>query len=244
MLSLWNTALYDPLYNALIFLIGAMPWGSAGLAVIVLTIIVKLIIFPFAHKSIKTQRKMRELEPELQKIRDKHKDKQEQAKHTMELYKTHGTNPFSGCVTVLIQLPILIALFLVFRNGFAENTGLLYSFIHYPGSISTHFLGIDLSSKSYVMAALVGITQYFYTSLSLPKPTPGGGKTFQEEFARSMNMQMRYIFPVLFVFFSLSIPSAVALYWVTSNIFTIGQELFVRYLAGKESNNRQLTTNN
>ncbi|MFA5841618.1 MAG: YidC/Oxa1 family membrane protein insertase [Candidatus Paceibacterota bacterium] len=243
MISLWHTALYNPLYNALVFLIGAMPWASVGLAVIILTIIVRFVIFPFAHKSIKTQRKMRELEPELQKIREKYKDKQEQAKQTMELYKLHGTNPFSGCVTVLIQLPVLIALFLVFRDGFAENAGILYPFVHYPGTISTHFFGIDLGSKSYIMAALVGITQYFYTTLSLPKPSPGsGGKTFQEEFARSMNMQMRYIFPVIFVFFSLSIPSAVALYWVTTNLFSIGQELFVRYLAGRGSPDVQQST--
>ncbi len=234
MISLWNTALYNPLYNGLIFLIGIMPLTSVGLAVIVLTILVRLAIFPLVHKSIKTQRKMRELEPELKKIRERHKDKQEQAKQTMELYKAHGTNPFSGCLTVLIQLPILIALFFVFRDGFAENAGILYSFVHYPGNISPDFLGVNLQERSYVLAVLVGVSQYFYTTLSLPKTTPSAGeKTFQEEFARSMNMQMRYIFPVLFVVFSLSIPSAVALYWVTSNMFSIGQELFVRY-GGKE----------
>jgi YidC/Oxa1 family membrane protein insertase len=242
MISLWNTALYNPLYNGLIFLIGVMPWASVGLAVIILTIIVRLIIFPFVHKSIKTQRKMRELEPELKKIREKYQDKQEQAKQTMELYKAHGTNPFSGCVTVLIQLPILIALFLVFRSGFAENAGLLYSFVHYPGDISANFLGADLHGRSYVMATLVGITQYFYTTLSMPMPARGGGKTFQEEFARSMSLQMRYIFPFLFVFFSLSIPSAVALYWVTTNLFSIGQELLVRHLASKENKAAVTTT--
>lgn len=234
--SLWNTALYQPLYNGLVFLIGASPGYSVGLSVIVLTIIVRFIIFPFAHKSIKTQRKMRELEPELKKIREKYKDKQEQAKHTMELYKKHGTNPFSGCLTVFVQLPILIALFLVFKSGFAENSGLLYSFVHYPPHITLNFLGADLNSKSYVLAVLVGLSQYFYTTLSLPKTNKGeSGGSFQEEFARSMNMQMRYIFPVLFIAFSLSIPSAVALYWLTSNIFSIGQELFVRHTAKKAS---------
>ncbi len=231
---LWNTLLYKPLYNGLIFLMSVIPGASVGLAVIILTIIVRLIIFPFTHKSIKVQRKMRELEPELQKIREKYKDKQEQAKQTMELYKKHETNPFSGCITVLIQLPILIALFLVFQSGFAENASLLYSFVNYPAQLSPNFLGINLYEKSYILAVLVGVSQYLYTVLSLPKTAKAGkGASFQQEFARSMNIQMRYVFPVLFVFFSLSIPAAVALYWVTTNIFSIGQELFVRYLAKK-----------
>lgn len=232
---LWNTVLYKPLYNGLIFLVGVMPAYSVGLSVIALTIIVRLIIFPLTHKSIKTQRKMRELEPELRIIKEKHKDKQEQARQTMELYKKHKTNPFSGCITIFIQLPILIALFLVFRNGFTENANLLYSFVHYPAQIAPGFLGIDLHEKSYILAFLVGISQYFYTALSMPKPAPTKGeKTMQGEFARSMNMQMRYVFPVLFVVFSLSIPSAVALYWLTTNLFSIGQELFVRHAAKKE----------
>jgi len=233
--SIWDTALYDPLYNGLIFLIGAMPGYSVGLSIIALTVIVRFIIFPFAHKSIKVQRKMRELEPELKKIREKHKDKQEQARHTMELYKKHGTNPFSGCLTIIIQLPVFIALFLVFRNGFSENAGLLYSFVHYPDHISTVFLGVNLEEKSFIVAVLVGLSQYFYTALSIPKsPPPSGEKSLQEEFARSMNLQMRYVFPVLFTVFSLSIPSAVALYWLTSNLFSVGQEFFVRHGAKKE----------
>lgn len=234
--SIWNTALYQPLYNGLVFLIGVIPGYSVGLSVIALTVIVRFLIFPFAHKSIKTQRKMRELEPELKKIKEKYTDKQEQAKKTMDLYKKHGTNPFSGCLTVFIQLPILIALFLVFRSGFTENSGLLYSFVYYPPHMTPDFLGISLNEKSYVLAVLVGISQYVYTTLSLPKTSKSeGGGSFQEEFSRSMNMQMRYVFPVLFVVFSLSIPSAVALYWVTSNIFSIGQELFVKRSSEKES---------
>lgn len=178
---------------------------------------------------------MRELEPELKKIKENHPDKETQAKKTMELYQKHGTNPFSGCLTVVIQLPVLIALFLVFRGGFGENASLLYSFIHYPSYISPNFFGIDLHQKSYILAVIVGLSQYFYSSLSIPKPsTPSKNSNFQEEFARSMNLQARYVFPIVFTVFSLSIPSAVALYWVTSNMFSIGQELFVRSQSAKE----------
>jgi len=231
---LWNTILYKPLYNGLVFLMGVMPFYSVGLSVITLTILVRLVIFPFSHKSIKTQRKMRELEPELKAIREKHKDKQEQAKATMELYKKHGTNPFSGCLTIFIQLPVLIALFLVFKNGFIENQNLLYSFVAYPPDTSAVFLGMDLHQKNYILAVLVGLSQFLYTKISLPKPAPPSGGNFQEEFARSMNLQMRYFFPVLFVIFSMSIPSAVALYWLTSNMFSIAQELLVKRMSQKE----------
>lgn len=236
MSAFWHTVFYQPLYNGLIFLIGIMPGFSVGLAVILLTVIVRLIIFPFVHKSIKTQRKMRELEPELKKIREKYKDKQEQAKRTMELYQKHGTNPFSGCLTIIIQLPILIALYLVFRNGFSENAGLLYSFVHYSSQASPEFLGLNLEAKSYLLALVVGVSQYFYTALSLPKTPRGQGpSSFQEELSRSMNLQMRYFFPILFVVFSATLPAAVALYWLTSNMFSIAQEFLVRALAKNEA---------
>lgn len=233
MLSFWNTVFYQPLYNGLIFLIGLMPGASVGLAIIILTVIVRAAIFPLVHKSIKTQKKMRELEPEIKKIREKYSDKQEQARKTMELYQEHGTNPFSGCLTVLIQLPIFVALFFVFQSGFTESVDLLYSFVSYPDFIQTVFLGLNLHERSIILAVLVGLSQYGYTALSLPKtaPLPSGKASFQEEFSRSMNFQMKYFFPVLFALFSLSIPAAVALYWLTSNMFSIAQELIVRFPA-------------
>ena len=175
---------------------------------------------------------MRELEPELQKIREKYKDKQEQARQTMELYRKHGTNPFSGCFTVLIQLPVFIALFFLFQSGFEKSADLLYSFINYPAYLQQNFIGVDLLERSIILALLVGISQFIYSWLSVPKIAPATEKgSFQQEFARGMNMQIRYFFPLIFFIFSLNIPSAVALYWVTSNMFSIGQELFVRKAA-------------
>ncbi len=230
----WNTVFYEPLYNGLIFLTGIVPGGDVGIAVILLTLIVKTILFPVSHKSIKTQVKMREIEPELKKIREKHKDKSEQAKATMELYKTHGVSPFSGCLSIIIQIPVILALYYVFFKGLGFD-GALYPFVAAPEAINPNFLGlIDMHGKSFILAALAALSQYFQAKISMPPvPPPSETKSFKDDFARSMQLQMKYFMPVLVFVFSYTISSAIALYWLVSNLFSIGQELFVRKLADK-----------
>jgi YidC/Oxa1 family membrane protein insertase len=232
--TLWNAVLYKPLYNALIFLVAIIPGGDIGIALIVLTIVVKLILFPLTQKSIKSQVAMKQIEPELAKIKAENLSREEQARRTMELYKTRKVNPFSGCLVLLIQFPIIIALYQVFFKGLAviapEN---LYSFVHLPTTLNTMFLGlIDMHAKSVVLAVLAGITQFIQMKIVMPQkptlPKPTENKTFSEQMSQSMQFQMRYILPVFITFVAYSISSAVALYWVTSNIVTIIQEIFVR----------------
>ena len=103
--DIFNILLYNPLLNGLIFLISVVPFGDVGLAVIILTLLVKIVLFPFSHKSVKTQRRMKEIEPEVKKIKEQYtKDKQEQARKVMELYKQHSLNPFSSCLFFLVKL--------------------------------------------------------------------------------------------------------------------------------------------
>src|SRR3989344_5483416 len=173
MIEFFRTILYEPLYNGLVFLVGVVPYGDVGLSVIVLTVFVRLVLFPLSHKSTKAQAQMKAIEPEVKKIKEQHKDdRQEQAKKTMELYKKHGVNPFSGILFVIIQLPVIISLYWVFygglSNGFSEDA--LYSFVKIPESFNSNFLGfIDLFGKSVILAALAGGTQYFQLKLSMPK---------------------------------------------------------------------------
>lgn len=232
--TLWNAVLYKPLYNALIFLVAIIPGGDIGIALIILTIVAKLILFPLTQKSIKSQVAMKQIEPELAKIKAENLSREEQARRTMELYKTRKVNPFSGCLVLLIQFPIIIALYQVFFKGLAviapEN---LYSFVHLPTTLNTMFLGlIDMHAKSVVLAVLAGITQFIQMKIVMPQkptlPKPTENKTFSEQMSQSMQFQMRYILPVFITFVAYSISSAVALYWVTSNIVTIIQEIFVR----------------
>ena len=233
--EIFNTALYEPLLNGLVFLMGVVPYGDVGLAVIILTLLVKTILFPFSHKSIKTQRQMKEIEPEVSSVKEKYsKDKQEQARKVMELYQKHNLNPFSGCLFFAVQLPIIIALYWVFWKGLGNgiNADVLYSFIKIPESVNFNFLGfIDMTGKSFFLAALAGISQYFQLQLSLPPaslPKPSAAGSFKDEFARNFTFQMRYVFPVFVFFISYTISAAVALYWAVSNIFMLGHELWVR----------------
>ena len=226
--NIWDTVLYGPLLNALAFLVSIVPGGDVGVAIIVLTIFVKTILFPLSQRSIESQIKMNLLAPELKKIKDSGDSKEEQAKQTFELYKHHKTNPFSGCLLVLIQIPIIFALYYVFLKGVNLDSSLLYPFINAPEHINMVFLGIlDIGQKSIVLAVLAGVSQYFQAIL-MPKPVIPDQKngSFQDNFAKSMNTQMKYVFPFVIAFIAYSVSGAVALYWITSNIFAIGQQIY------------------
>jgi len=226
--NLWNILLYKPLVNLLAFFIAIIPGGDVGLAVILLTILVKVALYPLSKKSIESQAKMNLLTPELNKIKASGASKEEQAKQTFELYKKYNTNPFSGCLLILIQIPIIFALYYSFRSV-DFNNGILYSFIKIPDHVNMLFLGVlDLTQKSLLLAVLAGVSQYFQAIL-MPKPpaTTGEPGSFQESFAKSMQMQMKYVFPFLIAFIAYSVSGAIALYWVTSNVFAIGQQLYM-----------------
>jgi len=235
LLNIWNIFLYQPLLNALAFLVSIIPGGDVGIAVIILTILVKIVLFPLSQKSIQSQAAMSLLAPELNKIKSSGASKEEQARLTFELYKKYKANPFSGCLLVLIQIPIIFALYYVFFKGIDFQSGLLYSFIDVPEKMNMLFLGIiDISQKSFVLAILAGVSQYFQAHF-MPQPVSSASSTgsFAESFGKSMHMQMKYIFPFfIFVilytdFLGVSLSGAVALYWITNNIFSIGQQIYV-----------------
>lgn len=217
----------------MVFLIDSVPFADVGVAIIILTTLVKLILFPLSKKAVRTQFMMKRIEPELKALKEKFKNnKQEQAKKTMELYREKGVNPFSSILLIIIQLPIIFALYWVFfRGGLPEiNSDILYSFISIPREVNMSFLGlVDMSGKSVTLALLAGITQYFQIKLSLPPlKKRSENPNLKDDFARSFQLQMRYMMPVFVVVFSYIISAAIALYWLTSNIFAIGQELVIR----------------
>ncbi len=228
--SIWMNFFYEPLYNALVFLISHVPWSDVGIAVVVLTILVKIITFPLTQKSLRSQIKMREIEPELETIKNQYPNKEEQAKKTFELYKKHNINPLSGCLVLIIQLPILIALYKVFYSGFTFNESLMYSFVKYPEHLNTLFLGIiDIAKKSIVLAILAGITQFLQVRISMPVyKKKEGDQSFKGELMKSMNMQMRYVMPVFIAFVAYSTSGAIALYLVVNNVVSIIQELIIK----------------
>ena len=237
--SFFNTVFYNPLYNGLVLLLDIFPWLDLGVTIIIFTLIVKLILFPLSQKSVITQAKIKKIEPEIKEIKEKYKDKQEQALKTMELYKREKINPLSGFLQILIQIPIIFALYFIFiRAGFPEiDTEILYSFIEAPTQIKMVFLGfVDVNQKSIILALAAGITQFLQAKIMSPTIQPKKeGDGLGADFARSMSLQMRYVFPVIVFFIAYSISAAIAIYWTTSNVFMIGQELYVKRNMVKEN---------
>lgn len=233
--NIFNEVFYRPLLNGLVLLTAYLPYHDLGFAIIILTVLVKFILFPFTHHSVKAQAKMRNLEPEISRIKTEHKDSQEeQSKRILALYKEHGVNPFSGCLTLLVQLPILIGLYQVFAHGIGGDVAQwLYPGIVAPPELNTMFLGlVNLSEKSLVIAALAAVTQFLQMKWATP-PTPpavNSDKAAEEgpDFAKVMNMQMTYVMPIVILFIGYRFPSAFALYWTTMNLFGIIHEAIVR----------------
>ena len=231
---MFNLFVYQPLYNGLVFLINIIPWADAGIVVVVFTVLVKLILFPLSKKAVVTQLKMKKIEPELKLLKEKYTNKQKQARQIMLFYKEKGVNPFSSFFLILIQLPIIFGLYKIFLNPNLTviNSTLLYSFVAAPHTINMLLFGlIDISQKSLILAIFAGVSSYFQVQFSvpaLPKKESKDKPSFKDDFVRSMNIQMRYFFPLLAFFISWNISGAIALYWITSNLFTIGQEVVVR----------------
>lgn len=230
----YNNIIFNPLYNGLIFLMDIIPWIDAGVAVILFTIIVRLVLFPLSKKAIVTQVRMKEIEPELNRLKQTVPDRQQQALKVMELYKTKGVNPFSSFLVLIIQLPIIYALYSIFiRSGLpVVNTDILYGFIT-PPTINMHFLGlIDIGAKSITLAVIAAVAQYLqlHFSLSATSNTAPNkiGPTSQADMMQNMMKNMKYIFPIMVFFISYKISAVVALYWAVSSLFTLGQEIVVR----------------
>ncbi len=231
---LYNTFIFVPLYNGLILLMDIIPWIDAGVAVILFTIIIRFILFPLSRKAIVTQVKMREIQPELNKLKIDYKDNaQLQGTKMMELYKKNGVNPFSSVLLIFIQLPIIYALYAVFiRSGLpVVNVAILYPFVHAP-HVNIYFLGlIDITKSSIFLSILAAASQYLQLEFSLnqmKKTVSGKPATTQSDMTQKMTNQMKYIFPVMIFIISYKLSAVLPLYWMTTNLFTLVQELVVR----------------
>ncbi len=229
--NIFHTIFFQPLYNGFVFLISVLPFHDLGLAIVLLTIVVRFIIFPLSHKSTITQKRIKFLEPEIKKIKDKFKDKkEEQTRQIMDLYRKHGISPFSGFFMILVQFPVFIALFIILKDVSNLNPDIIYSFLQIPENINTMFLGIiDLTKSNLLISLLAGLSQFFQIKLAIPeiKKVSSKNKSFKDELQRSMTIQMKYIMPVFIVFIANRFSSGLALYWTVSNIFAIFHEVIV-----------------
>lgn len=232
--SLFYVVLTQPMFNLLVFLYNVIPGSDMGFAIILLTIIIKLILWPFMNSSLKSQKSLQEIQPKVEELKAKFKeDKEGLAKAMMALYQQEKVNPFSSCLPLLIQFPILIALYHVLLQGFDPSAlGQLYGFVSNPGTINNMFLGfVDLAVPNLWLAVIAGIFQFFQTRMLVSKRPPAqvaktpGAK--DETMLASMNKSMLYFMPVVTVFIGATLPGGLALYWVTVTVVSIVQQMVV-----------------
>lgn len=243
--SIFNTILYQPLFNAFVGLYNIVPGHDVGIVILVITVILRLILYPLTGSSIKAQKSLQELQPKLEEIKKQYPDdKQKQAQATMELYRTHKVNPFASCLPLLIQLPILIALYWVFSASLNESqiasnlANNLYPFVNNPGNISPITMGIfNLGKPNVVLAILAGVAQYLQArtmSRKMPPKNAGAGAK-DEGMAAMMNKQMLYFMPGLTILIGLSLPAGLTLYWFWSTILMALQQWYMNKKNGNGS---------
>ena len=226
-MSLFDTIFYKPLFNILILFYQFLPGHDFGVAVILLTILIRLLLYPLGAAAVRSQKVFQDIQPKIREIQKKYKDdKEKQLQATLELYKETKINPFSGFLPLLIQLPILYALYRVFWKGLnsAELVN-VYSFVPKPEYINPVFAGlIRLDSPYLLLAVLCGVFQFFQTKML----TPAAKKREEvDRFSAMLQKQTLYFIPVLIVLMLFKLPAAVGLYWLTFTIFSIIQQYII-----------------
>jgi len=238
---LFNTFFYQPLFNSLIFLYNIVPGHDMGISIIILTILIRLIIWPLTNKGIKNQRVLNKIQPQIEEVKRKFKNNKEgQAKALMALYSENKISPFAGLLPIIIQLPIIFALWRVFLNSVNLDLNSLYPFVSAPVAVQSVFLGLfDLSQRSVVLAIISGVLLYFQTKMIMPSYAKAseGKPSGTSDFGRMMSKQMLYLGPVISIVVFWSLPSALPLYWIVVTLSTILQQ----YL--NQNNGREINKN-
>jgi len=245
MANIFQVVFYQPILNLLIFLYNIIPGNDLGLAIIAMTVIIKLILLPLSKQSIRSQKSLQDLQPKINELKKRYADnKGAMGKAMMELYRQEKVNPFSSCLPLLIQLPFLWAVFGVFRNGLnGQSLNLVYSFIHRPEIINPLSFGlIDLSKPNVLLAVLAGLAQFWQAKMMSTKRPPLKSKgSRDEDMMAIMNKQMLYFMPALTVFIGLTFPGGLALYWLTTTVLTALQQLYL-FKRQERDNEQNLTS--
>ena len=241
-ITIFNEALYKPLFNGLVLIYNVLPIQDFGIAIIIFTLIVRFVMYPLSKKSIQSQKALTKLQPQIKEIQAKYKkEKDKQAQELMKLYKENKVNPMSGCLPLLIQFPVFIALYRVFYDGFKPETlDNLYGAVARPEALNPIFLGVlDLSEASIVMAVLAGIFMFVQSKMMLAQTKSSKKKSMKiggVDFSAMMGKQMTYVLPVFMVFLFSSLPAALALYLIVTTLFGIVQQHFTKLEKNKEPN--------
>ncbi|GEM_PF-403447 len=234
----WNQILITPSTN-LIVVLDRLLFGSYGLAIIVFTLLLRLVTLPLTMRQIQSSKKMQTLQPKLQEIQKKYSDPKRRSEETMKLYKEQGVNPAGCLVPTLIQFPIWIALYSVIRTTLGSTPESLitlshtlypWSFIQHAVPLTSHFLWLNLGAadKTYILPVLVFATMWVQQKLTMTQQTMAANSQTAQT-----NQMMLWFMPLLFAWFSVSVPSGLAVYWVITNLAGIGLNYYVFEWRGK-----------
>ncbi len=227
-MSLYNEILYRPILNLLVFLYSIIPGQDIGVAIIILTLITRIIFLPLSLKTLRSQRAMNALAPKLNELKEKHKnDRVALNAATMALYKENKVNPFAGCLPLLIQLPILIALYQALVAGLRpDSLNLLYSFIPQPESLNTLFLGrVSIVDRNILLVLLAALAQFFQAKQSMALMQKDG--SLNKEMA-AFNRQMLYFMPIFIIIIGWKLQAGLMLYWITTTLFSMFEQSYIR----------------
>ena len=249
--ELFSLLLINPMINFMTAVYGILP--DLGVAIILLTILIKLILFPLNWKSLKIQKKMKNVQERINAIKQQTPDKEKQALEIMEIYKKEKVNPFSSCLPLILQLLVLIALINVLRKVIDPTFNLkdvLYPFINAVKFNNIAFGFLDLGKKAIenkvydifgiFLAVVSGALQYVQTKMMIPKTVANVENTKEDDITRAMNKQSLYLFPALTVWFGLSFPIGLTLYWIISSILSIGQQAIILKSNKQEEQNSKI----
>ena len=226
--TLYTEIFYRPLFNAVVFLYDILPGHDFGLAIIALTAVIRILFFPLSIRTVRSQKELNQLNPKMQEIKQRLKgDSSAQSAEIMKLYKDHNINPLAGCLPLIIQLPILIALYRAFIAGLKpENLVMLYKFVSNPGVINKISFGfIDITSKMPLLAIFAGVAQFIQAWATKAQ---NQGSSPNKEMA-ALNSQMLYFFPIMIIVIGWNLPAGLVLYWITTTVFSVLEQLYIKH---------------
>ena len=247
LIYVYNLIFYQPLFNFLVWLYNILPGHDIGIAILVLTIVIRVILFPLYYQSIKAQKALQDIQPKVEALKKQYQDNKEKlAQELMELYKRDKVNPFSSCLPLLVQFPFLIAVYQVFRQGLSsQGFEILYPFIKAPSHINAVSFGIiNLAAPSLILAILAGAAQFWQSKMLMAKKPPVVDHkeikgSSDEKVLAMMNKQMIYFMPIFTVIIGASLPAGLTLYWFVTTLLMALQQLWMFGKKGKEEQKEQ-----
>lgn len=227
LVHIYTVGIYEPILNLLVGLYNIIPGHDIGLVIILITLVIRIILAPFMHKALRGQKEMSSMQPKIAELREKFKDnKADQTKAITELYKENNINPFSSCLPLIIQLPILIALYQVFRHALRGNLDGLYSFVSHPAVLNSKLFNlVDLANPNIVFAILAGLVQFWQSWLI----TKSQNQDNMDSTMKAMSIPTMYVLPLVSVYIAWKLPAGLPLYWIVTTLFAVGQQYYFNH---------------